>query len=205
MEEITLTEIPDFTPPEPLSPETPPPDAQDPPETADPWAERQQIHPAMLERAETKERKRWEEEACDARLREASLRAWEKERLGDAETRESRLAPFDTRDPYEYSVDTRVPRVAAPKEKVARRYEPQPDVLDDAETELTAVIAECRYFMREMAFESARTTPIANDRIRFIESARTLAETSAALGKSIAIVRNPSLAEPEDKKKRARR
>ena len=138
-------------------------------------------------------------------IREASLSAWEKERLADAETREARLVPFDDREPYKYCVDQRVPRVAPPKEKTARRYEPHADVPDDAETELTAVIAECRYFMREMAFESARTTPIASDRLRFIESARTLAETSAAVGKSIAPLRNPALIEPEEKKKRARR
>lgn len=161
--------------------------------------------PAEVARAaEESERKRWEKAARDEMIREASLRAWEKERLADAEGREARLVPFDDREPYKYCVDQRVPRVAPPKAKTARRYEPHADVMDDAETELTAVIAECRYFMREMAFESARTTPIASDRLRFIESARTLAETSAAVGKSIASVRNPLAAEPEDKK-RARR
>jgi len=78
-------------------------------------------------------------------------------------------------------------------------------VLDDAETELTAVIAECRYFMREMAFESARMTPIASDRLRFIESARSLAEVSAKVGHSVATVRNPALGEPDEKKRRAKR
>lgn len=161
--------------------------------------------PAEIARAtEESERKRWEKGKREEMIRDASLRAWEKERLADAEGREARLVPFDDREPYKYCVDQRVPRVAPPKEKTARRYEPHADVMDDAETELTAVIAECRYFMREMAFESARTTPIASDRLRFIESARTLAETSAAVGKSIASVRNPLAAEPEDKK-RARR
>ena len=161
--------------------------------------------PAEIARAtEESERKRWEKGKREEMIRDASLRAWEKERLADAEGREARLVPFDDREPYKYCVDQRVPRVAPPKAKTARRYEPHADVMDDAETELTAVIAECRYFMREMAFESARTTPIASDRLRFIESARTLAETSAAVGKSIASVRNPLAAEPEDKK-RARR
>ena len=174
---------------------------------------RQQGHPPkdirdpaeIAREAEEKERKRWEAGRRDELINEASLSAWEKERLADAETREARLVPFDDREPYKYCVDQRVPRVAPPKEKTARRYEPHADVPDDAETELTAVIAECRYFMREMAFESARTTPIASDRLRFIESARTLAETSAAVGKSIAPLRNPALIEPEEKKKRARR
>jgi hypothetical protein len=174
---------------------------------------RQKSHPPkdvrdpaeIVREAEEKERKRWEAGRRDELIKEASLNAWEKERLADAEGREARLAPFDNRDPYEYRVDQRVPRVAPPKEKTARRYGPHTDALDDAETELTAVIAECRYLMREMAFESARTTPIASDRLRFIESARTLAETSAAVGKSIAPLRNPALIEPEEKKKRARR
>jgi hypothetical protein len=164
----------------------PPKDARDPAE--------------IVREAEEKERKRWKDGNRDELIKEASLRAWEKERLADAEGREARLVPFDDREPYKYCVDQRVPRVAPPKAKAARRYEPHADVMDDAETELTAVIAECRYFMREMAFESARTTPIASDRLKFIESARTLAETSAAVGKSIASVRHP-LAEPEEKKR----
>jgi len=160
----------------------------------------------LVRDAEEKERQRWLADTSSEQVREALLRAWEKERLADAETREGRLAPFDNRDPYEYRVDKRVPRIAVPVEKSARRYEPCTDALDDAETELTAVIAECRYFMREMVFESARTTPIVDDRIRFLESARSLAEVSAKVGYSVASVRNPLLAEPEDKKKkRARR
>lgn len=145
------------------------------------------------------------EEKARALSEEAALRAWEKQRLADAESREARLMPFDDRNPYEYRVDKRVPRVAPPKAKTASRYEPYTEALDEAETELTAVIAECRYFMREMVFESARTTPIASDRISFIESARSLAEVSAKVGHSIGVVRNPLLAEPDEKKKRARR
>ena len=185
-------------------------EADDDGEAADPIAEilppeRPEIDPELTCKAEEKERKRWQIEAADEQIREASLRAWEKERLADAEGHEARLAPFDNRDPYEYRLDKRVPRVAPPKEKAAPRYEPCTDALDDAETELTAVIAECRYFMREMAFESARLTPDTRDRLSFIECARSLAETSAKVGHSVATVRNPALIEPEEKKKRARR
>jgi hypothetical protein len=162
-----------------------------------------EIDPDLNRKAEEKERKRWQIEAVDEQLREASLRAWEKERLADAEGREGRLVPLVKPDPF-VAEKPHVPRMAKPKEKTAARYEPCNDVLDDAETELTAVIAECRYFMREMAFESARLTPDARDRLSFIESARKLAETSAAVGKSIAPLRNPALIEPEEKK-RARR
>jgi hypothetical protein len=135
-------------------------------------------------------------------IKEASLRACEKERL--AEAGEARLAPLMPRDPFGSGLRPPVPRLAKPKEKSVRRYEPPADAPDDAETELTAVIAECRYFMREMAFESARLTPDANNRLSFIESARNLAETSAAIGKSLAGLRHPQFAEAEEKK-RARR
>ncbi|HTT96870.1 MAG TPA: hypothetical protein VMF58_02385 [Rhizomicrobium sp.] len=181
--------------------ETPDPAAEKPPPAAEP-----DFASELTRNAEEKERARWIMAGADEQVREASLRAWEKERLADAEGREARLAPFDNRDPYDYRIDKRVPRVAPPKEKTAARYTPCTDALDDAETELTAVIAECRYFMREMVFESARTTPIVDDRIRFIESARSLAEVSAKVGASIGTVRNPLLAEPDEKKKkRARR
>jgi hypothetical protein len=159
----------------------------------------------LLCKAEEKERKRWQIEAADEHIREAALRAWEKERLADAETREARLVPLVERDLFAGAEKPAVPRLAKPKEKTARRYTPLTDALDDAETELTAVIAECRYFMREMAFESARLTPDTRDRLSFIECARSLAETSAKVGHSVATVRNPALIEPEEKKKRARR
>ena len=163
-----------------------------------------EVRAEIARKAREIERKRWEKDAQDEMIREASLRAWEKERLADAEGREARLVPLKKPDPFRGGVRPQLPRMAKPKEKSARRYEPHTDALDDAETELTAVIAECRYFMREMAFESARLTPEANDRLSFIDSARKLAETSAQVGKSIASVRHPLLAEPEEKN-RARR
>jgi hypothetical protein len=162
------------------------------------------IDPEYQRKVEEKEHKRWETASADERIREAALRAWEKERLADMEGRESRLVPLTELDPNEYQIDPTLPRVK-PTEKTASRYEPYTDALDDAETELTAVIAECRYFMREMAFESARMTPLPRDRLSFIESARSLAQVSAEVGKSIAPLRNPALIQPEEKKKRARR
>jgi hypothetical protein len=163
-----------------------------------------EVRAEIARKAREVERKRREQEARDEMIREASLSAWEKERIAGAETREARLVPLKKPDPFGAGIKPQVPRVAKPKEKSARRYEPHTDALDDAETELTAIVAECRYFMRELAFESARLTPDARDRVSFIDSARMLAETSAQVGKSIASVRNPLLAEP-DEKKRARR
>jgi hypothetical protein len=151
-----------------------------------------------------KERERWEKERQDQQIKDASLSAWEKERLADAEGREARLAPLEKRDPFAGPHPAPVPRLT-PKEKTARRYERVADEPDDAEIELAAMIAECRYFMREIVFESARLTPDAGDRLSFIDSARKLAETSALVGRSIAPLRNPALIEPEEPKKRARR
>jgi len=60
---------------------------------------------------------------------------------------------------------------------------------DDTETELAAMIAECRHFMRGVAFESARMTPSVADRLNLIASACRLAEASAKVGKSVAGLR----------------
>jgi hypothetical protein len=50
-----------------------------------------------------------------------------------------------------------------------------PPVASDTEAELNGLIAECRYLMREIAFNSARLTYDADDRIRFLSSAQGLA------------------------------
>lgn len=69
------------------------------------------------------------------------------------------------------------------------RYRKPASPPDDTETELAAMIAECRHFMRGVAFESARMTPSVADRLRFIEHACRLAEASAKVGKSVAGLR----------------
>jgi hypothetical protein len=70
------------------------------------------------------------------------------------------------------------------------RYRKPASPPDDAETELAAMIAECRHFMRGVAFESARMTPSVADRLQFIGSACRLAEASAKVGKSVAGLRS---------------
>jgi len=65
----------------------------------------------------------------------------------------------------------------------ARYRRPPPG---EIETELAAMIAECRHFMRGVAFESARMTPSVGDRLNFITHACRLAEASAKIGKSAA-------------------
>ncbi len=82
-----------------------------------------------------------------------------------------------------------LPRLAKPAEDRAPRPERPDAPPQDAETELTAIIAECRHFMRGLAFESARMTPDAGDRMGFIERACRLAETGATVGDTVARVR----------------
>ena len=89
----------------------------------------------IMRKAEEAEHKRWEKEAQDEIIREASLRAWEKERFADAEAREARLVPLVEPDPFRGGVKPQVPRMAKPKEKSARRYERCADAPDDAETQ----------------------------------------------------------------------
>ena len=70
------------------------------------------------------------------------------------------------------------------------RYRKPASPPDDTETELAAMIAECRHFMHGVAFESARMTPSVADRLQFIGSACRLAEASAKVGKSVAGLRS---------------
>jgi hypothetical protein len=59
----------------------------------------------------------------------------------------------------------------------------------DTETELNSLIAECRFLMREIAFNSARLTYDAGDRIRFLSSAESMALTAAKIGDTIGRLR----------------
>lgn len=60
---------------------------------------------------------------------------------------------------------------------------------DTTEAELNALIVECRHFMREIVFHSARLAPDAHDRIRFVETACKLADTGARVAETIARLR----------------
>ena len=59
----------------------------------------------------------------------------------------------------------------------------------DTETELNGLIAECRFLMREIAFNSARLTYDPDDRIRFLSAAQSMALTAAKIGKTVAQLR----------------
>lgn len=77
-----------------------------------------------------------------------------------------------------------------------------PGVSHDTETELAALIGECRYFMREIAFHSARLVPSAEDRIKFIDAACHLARTGADVGKAAAKLRAQNPQEPMREERR---
>jgi hypothetical protein len=81
---------------------------------------------------------------------------------------------------------------------------PPPPATSDTETELNGLIAECRYLMREIAFNSARLTYDADDRIRFLASAQGLALTASKIGRTVAQIRAAGVAPPPTEERRQR-
>jgi hypothetical protein len=59
----------------------------------------------------------------------------------------------------------------------------------DTETELNGLIAECRFLMREVAYNSACLTYDPEDRIRYLTSAQNMALTGAKVGETVAKLR----------------
>jgi hypothetical protein len=81
---------------------------------------------------------------------------------------------------------------------------PPPPAASDTETELNGLIAECRYLMREIAFNSARLTYDADDRIRFLASAQGLALTASKIGRTVAQIRAAGATPPPMEERRQR-
>jgi hypothetical protein len=133
---------------------------------------------------------------------EAREREWEKKRLAYAEECEARIVPLTREFPPTATGRWPLPRMSRPESDCAPRYGGPAPVPDDAETELTAIISECRYFMREIAFHSARLTPDAGDRVAFMSSACRLAETGGKVGKVIAKVRGNDAAPVQEHRQR---
>jgi hypothetical protein len=65
----------------------------------------------------------------------------------------------------------------------------------DTETLLNGLIEECRFLLREVAFNSARLTPNVDDRVRFLSSAESLAMTGAKIADTVVRLRAGSSAE----------
>lgn len=88
---------------------------------------------------------------------------------------------------------------------VRLRDEPAPRTPpSDTETELNALIAECRYLMRDVACASARLTYDPDDRIRFLGSAQSMALAAAEVGKMVAKLRGASAKTPQFEERRQR-
>jgi hypothetical protein len=123
---------------------------------------------------------------------EEILQAWEKTVGMDAAANDGMVPPKATN-----CFDNAVARLNGA---------PPPATLDpsDTETELNGLIAECRFLMREIAFNSARLTYDAGDRIRFLSSAQSMALTAAKIGKTVAQLRAAGAPPPPSEEFRQR-
>lgn len=72
------------------------------------------------------------------------------------------------------------------------RIDRGPDLSGGTEASLNALIAECHFFMKEVAFRCVIQTTEVNDRMQFMDAARSFALTGAAVGKSVAKLRAAS-------------
>jgi hypothetical protein len=123
---------------------------------------------------------------------EARLNDWENEQRADAEEHDG-LVPFrNDLPPTGYVHHVRIPK---PSCETPEKYVPPREAQDDAETELTALISECRFFMREISFHSARLACRAGERVQFVDTACRLAETGANIGKTVAKLRGTGTAD----------
>lgn len=121
---------------------------------------------------------------------ETELREWEQERLAQAD--ELGMVPLERGFPSEGF--WRLPRMREPGQSAPQRYDGPPAQPDDAETELTALIGETRYFMREIVFHSARLACDPTDRIRFIDAGCSLVKAGSEVGKTVALLRSGGVA-----------
>lgn len=85
-------------------------------------------------------------------------------------------------DPAEGRADFALPEAPALSESPA----PPPD---ETEALLNGVIADCRLFLREIVFHSARLAALESDRSTFIQDACRMAKTAGGVGKEIARLR----------------
>lgn len=111
---------------------------------------------------------------------EAKLREWESAVRADAADNDGVVPPrpsFRSNSDMAVRITDDPPPMSAP---------------GDTETELNGLIAECRFLMREVAFNSARLTYDPDDRIRFLHSAESLASTAAKIGDTVAKLRSAS-------------
>ena len=115
---------------------------------------------------------------------ESKIRAWEEQMRQYADKNGGLVPPKPSPKPYKTQ---RQPRLANPAAESAAPARDGP--LPDTETLQNALIEECRFLMREVAFHSMRLTPDADDRLRFMSAAESLAVTGAKVGETVAKLR----------------
>jgi hypothetical protein len=75
-----------------------------------------------------------------------------------------------------------------------------PEADDHTETLLNAMIGECHFLMREVAFPSLCHARVADDRLNWVEKAMDLAKTGAIVAKAVARLRHgPAVRESHQK------
>jgi len=126
--------------------------------------------------------------------REGSIPALETDLIAAADERGGILAP---KRKVKVFMDEQPCLPDPAREPALARPAAAPQTLPPAavalEEELAAIVSECRFLMREVSFHSARLTPDADDRIRFLDSACRLATTGAAVGDTVARLRAAAL------------
>jgi len=152
--------------------------------------------PAPVAREKAARERHWAREERREAREDDLRRHWDEAYIADVEKRGglAALIPDPPPPARGYGLSPPPDREHRPLPQVPQtdgpaRYRKPASPPDDAETELAAVIAECRHFMRGVAFESARMTPSVADRLSFIQGACRLAEASAKVGKSAAGLR----------------
>jgi hypothetical protein len=110
---------------------------------------------------------------------------------GDSEA-PAGLAPLDKPSDDIYEMFDEGPPVPLPR---LADQPALPPSASDTETQLNGLIEECRFLLREVAFNSARLTPNVDDRIRFLSSAESLAITGAKIADTVVRLRAGSSAE----------
>lgn len=128
-----------------------------------------------------------EEDAAAAFLAKAKRRKAYDAASYDCAAAHGGLMPFSLDTPY----GKPLARLPDPAEKRDGFALPAAPALPPDETEalLNGVIADCRLFLREIVFHSARLAAMETDRSSFIDAACRVAKTAGGVGKQVAKLR----------------
>jgi len=115
---------------------------------------------------------------------ESKIRTWEGQMRQYADQNGGLVPPKPSPKPY--STKRHVRLLDPAREFASPAREP---ALPDTEALLNALIEESRFLMHEVAFHSMRLTSDADDRLRFMSAAESMAITGAKVGESVARLR----------------